>query len=124
VPLPKSLAHFNARVTNRITRRLAPWLPGFAVVTHVGRRSGRSYRTPVNVFRDGDTYVFALTSGRESDWVQNVLAAGGCEIETRRRRIVLTEPRLFTDASRRVVPVPVRWILRTIDSSDFLALSP
>jgi hypothetical protein len=47
MPLPKRLAGFNARVTNRLTRRGAGRLPGFGIVSHVGRRSGRAYRTPV-----------------------------------------------------------------------------
>ena len=42
---------------------LARWLPGFGVVEHAGRRSGRRYRTPVNVFRPGASYVIALTYG-------------------------------------------------------------
>ena len=124
MPLPKGLAHINKRVTNRITRRVAWWLPGFAIVTHVGRRSGRIYRTPVNVFRAEDRYVFALTYGRDSDWVRNVLAAGECEIETRRRKVVLANPELFTDTSRRYVPPPGRWILRAVDVEDFLAMTP
>jgi deazaflavin-dependent oxidoreductase (nitroreductase family) len=70
------MAWFNRHVTNRITRPLARSLPGFGVVEHAGRRSGRQYRTPVNVFRAGPSYVIALTYGVESDWVQNVLAAG------------------------------------------------
>src|SRR5438552_11975226 len=45
------LAAFNLAVTNRISSRFAPRLPGFGIVTHVGRKSGRVYRTPVNVFR-------------------------------------------------------------------------
>jgi deazaflavin-dependent oxidoreductase (nitroreductase family) len=109
-------------VTNRLTRHVAPWAPGFALVTHVGRRSGRVYRTPVNVFRDDGRYVFALTYGRDSDWVRNVLASGGCEIETRRRTIALCGPELFTDRSRRSVPRPARWILRMLAVDDFLAL--
>jgi hypothetical protein len=51
--LGRHVARFNPRVTNRITRPLARWLPGFGVVEHAGRRSGRRYRTPVNVFRSG-----------------------------------------------------------------------
>jgi deazaflavin-dependent oxidoreductase (nitroreductase family) len=65
------VARFNHRVTNRVTRPLARWLPGFGVVEHAGRRSRRHYRTPVNVFRAGTSYVIALTYGVESDWVQN-----------------------------------------------------
>ena len=124
VPLSKRVAHFNRRVTNRLTRRFAWWLPGFAIVTHVGRRSGRRYRTPVNVFRGDGRYVFALTYGRDSEWVRNVLAAGTCEMETRRQTVVLTNPELFTDPTHEDVPRAVRRILRALHVDDFLALTP
>jgi deazaflavin-dependent oxidoreductase (nitroreductase family) len=110
-------------VTNRITLRVAGRIRGFAIVTHAGRRSGRSYRTPVNVFRDGDRYVFALTYGPESDWVRNVLAAGACRIETRGRTVELVDPERFTDPTRHVVPIPARWILRLFSVDQFLAMS-
>lgn len=45
------LARFNIVVTNRITSLFAGWLPGFGILTHVGRKSGKVYQTPVNVFR-------------------------------------------------------------------------
>ena len=72
--LGSRLAWFNRHITNRITRPFAPRLSGFGVVEHAGRRSGHRYRTPVNVFRTGTSYVIALTYGVESDWVKNVLA--------------------------------------------------
>ena len=122
VPIPKSVARFNKHVTNHVTVHIATWAPGFAVVNHIGRRSNRRYRTPVNVFRDGDRYIFALTYGRDSDWVRNVLAAGSCEIETRRRRVLLTDPELTVDPTRHRVPRPVRWILGALDVREFLAL--
>jgi deazaflavin-dependent oxidoreductase (nitroreductase family) len=122
MPLPRSLASFNRRVTNKISRLVAGRLPGFGIVTHVGRRSGREYRTPVNAFRRGDEYVFALTYGRVSDWVRNVEAAGGCTMQTRGRIVRLTTPRRFTDPTRSPVPRPVRPILRLIDVDEFLAL--
>lgn len=49
----RRLAPFNKHVTNRLTLPLAPRLPWLGVVAHVGRRSGRTYRTPVNVFSNG-----------------------------------------------------------------------
>ena len=100
VPIPKRVARFNKRLTNRVTRHIASWMPGFALVSHVGRRSGQLYHSPENVFRDGDRYVFALTYGADSDWVKNVLAAGGCEIETRRKTVELRDPDRFTDPTR------------------------
>ena len=61
VPLPQRLARFNRVVTNRVAFPAARRVPGFGVVLHTGRRSGRSYRTPVNAFRTRDGYVIALT---------------------------------------------------------------
>src|SRR5690242_18534552 len=100
MPLPHSVARFNKKVTNRITGRLATRLPGFGVVIHTGRKSGRQYRTPINVFKRGDKYIVALTYGPNADWVRNVLASGGCTLETRGRTIRLTDPRLFHDERR------------------------
>jgi deazaflavin-dependent oxidoreductase (nitroreductase family) len=116
------MAWFNSRVTNRITRPLASWLPGFGVVEHAGRRSGRPYRTPVNVFRAGTSYVIALTYGVESDWVKNVLAARGCDLVTRGHRHRLTAPAIVHDGRRRLVPAPVRPVLRLLRVGDFLRL--
>jgi deazaflavin-dependent oxidoreductase (nitroreductase family) len=122
MPLPKRLARFNLHVTNRVLGPVARQLPGFAVVSHVGRRSGRVYRTPVNLFRDRDRYVIALTYGSDSQWVSNVLAAGAVEVETRGRRLHLVAPEIVHDAQRALVPEPVRPILRLARVSDFLLL--
>ena len=86
------VAAFNRTILNRITSRFANRLPGFGIVTHVGRKSGRLYRTPVNVFREPDRFLIALTYGRESEWVRNVLSAGGCQLETRRVLYQLSAP--------------------------------
>src|SRR5262245_8080386 len=120
----EAIARFNKQVTNRITVRLAGWMPGFAIVTHTGRRTGRTYRTPVNVFRNGERYLFALTYGAQSDWVRNVLAAGRCGIETRRRTVALVAPERFTDPTRQLIPAPARWILALLSVNEFLAISP
>jgi deazaflavin-dependent oxidoreductase (nitroreductase family) len=122
MPLPKRLARFNRHVTNRIVGPVARRLPGFAVVSHVGRRSGRVYRTPVNLYRDGDRYVIALIYGSDSQWVSNVLAAGSVDIETRGRRVHLAAPEIVRDARRSLVPEPIRSILRLARVSDFMLL--
>ena len=77
------LAKINIAVTNRITGLFAGWLPGFGILTHVGRKSGNVYRTPVNVFRPSNGFIIALTYSSQSEWVKNVLAAGVCELKTR-----------------------------------------
>ena len=91
------VAAFNLAVTNRITSRFANRLPGFGILTHVGRKSGRLYRTPVNVFRAPEGFLIALTYGRESEWVKNVVAAGGCQLETRGVLYQLSAPTIVHD---------------------------
>ncbi|MGH2585919.1 MAG: nitroreductase family deazaflavin-dependent oxidoreductase [Dehalococcoidia bacterium] len=122
MPAPQWLARVNRAVTNHITGPLAPHLPGFGVVVHTGRRLHRRYRTPVNVFPHGDRYIVALTYGAGSEWVKNVLASGGCTLETRGRRLRLSQPRLFHDEQRRAMPAPVRVVLGVLNVSDFLEL--
>src|SRR5579864_9672305 len=87
------LAKINIAVTNRITGLFAGWLPGFGIVTHVGRKSGKVYRTPVNVFRVPTAFIIALTYSSQSEWVKNVLAAGGCELKTVGMKYQLVAPR-------------------------------
>src|SRR5580693_7550733 len=117
------VAAFNLAVTNRITSRFAGRLPGFGIVTHVGRKSGKVYRTPVNVFRAPEGFLIALTYGRESEWVKNVLAAGGCELETRGVSNKLNASAIMHDPTRRRFPFPVRIVLRLIGATDFMQLS-
>jgi deazaflavin-dependent oxidoreductase (nitroreductase family) len=124
MPLPDWLAEVNRTVTNRLTRPVAGHLPGFAVVVHTGVRTGKRYRTPVNLFRSGERYVIALTYGRDRDWVRNVLAAGGCEIETRGRSVRLTDPRIVRDERGRPVPIAIRPFLKALGVTEFLELRP
>ena len=120
--IPRTVASFNKHVTNHLTSGFANHLPGFAVVTHVGRVSGRTYRTPVNMFRQGDDYVFPMTYGRDADWVRNVDAAGACDVTTRGRTVRLVAPRHYADPARRDVPAPVRTALRLIKVDEFMSM--
>jgi len=117
------VAGFNLAVTNRITSRFADRMPGFGILTHVGRKSGRVYHTPVNVFRAPDGFFIALTYGRESEWVKNVVAAGGCQLETRGVVYQLIRPTIVSDRTRRRFPPIVRTILAIIGANDFMQLS-
>ena len=89
---------------NPVMQVVAKRLPGFAILTHRGRKTGRTYRTPVNVFRRGDTYLFFLTYGSDAQWVRNVLSSGSCSIETRGRVVELVQPELVTDPELRPAP--------------------
>jgi hypothetical protein len=77
-------------------------------------RTGRMYRTPINVFRRGNEYYFFLTYGSDVQWVKNILATGSCSIETRGRVIELVEPELITDPELRPAPPHVRFVERRI----------
>jgi len=124
MPAMRFMRPFTIRFINPVTRRFAGHLPGFAILIYRGRQSGRLYRTPMNVFRHGEDYVFALTYGSDVQWVRNVLAAGGCELEMRGGKVRLTDPRLFVDPKQRVMPLPVRLFLRPMRVTEFLAMRP
>ena len=114
--------HVATRYLNPITRPFAGWLPGFAILTHVGRTSGRTYRTPINVFRRGGDYVFFLTYGPDVNWVKNVLAAGRASLRTRGRDMELVDPVLIHDPERRLAPPAVRMIGRALGATRFLRM--
>ncbi len=122
--LPRGLARFNRVVTNRITRPFAAVLPGFAVVTHKGRRTGRTYRTPVNAFRRADGFVIVLTYSSHTDWVANVMAAGGCRLVHLGRGVDVDQPVLVADApAQERFPNLLRPLLRVLGVREALLLT-
>jgi deazaflavin-dependent oxidoreductase (nitroreductase family) len=123
MPAPRWVARANKAGLNRLTKLIAPWAPGWAVVIHRGRKSGRMFRTPLWAFRRNGGYVIALTYGPGADWVRNVLAEGGCELETRRRHYQLGAPRLYRDENASDMPAFIRVMLRrVIKAPEFLSL--
>jgi deazaflavin-dependent oxidoreductase (nitroreductase family) len=121
--LPHWLTRVNLAFTNRLTRPLAARLPWFAVVEHVGRRSGQLRQTPLNAFdRGSGRWTVALTYGPDVQWVRNVLAAGRCRMMVQGRWIELAEPRRYHDPARRHVPLVVRWALTVLHVEWFLEL--
>jgi deazaflavin-dependent oxidoreductase (nitroreductase family) len=117
------LAKINIAFTNRITSLFAGWLPGFGILTHVGRKSGRVYRTPINVFRASNGSIIALTYSSQSEWVKDVLAAGGCELKTRGKEYQLSSPNVVHDPTRRRFPIPVRLVLRIVGADEYMELA-
>src|SRR4029077_10768323 len=117
------LAKINIAFTNRITGLFAGWLPGFGILTHVGRKSGKVYRTPVNVFRGSNGFIIALTYSSQSEWVKNVLAAGECELKTRGKKRQLSSPKVVHDPSRRRFPFPVRFVLKAVGADECMELA-
>jgi deazaflavin-dependent oxidoreductase (nitroreductase family) len=118
----RAIRPFATHVVNPLARRFAGWWPGFGILEYRGRTSGRTYRTPINPFRRGDGYVFALTYGSDVDWVKNVIAAGGCTLRTRGRTVHLVQPEVFVDPSRRLMPRVVRIVLGLGRVTEFLRM--
>lgn len=122
MPIPRWVRSFSKIVTHRLTGPFAPRLPWFGVLVHVGRRTQRTYRTPINAFRTPDGYVFALTYGTDTDWLRNVQASGECTLVTEGRAVKLRRPRLFHDERRRAMPWVVRPMLALIGVADFVEM--
>lgn len=75
------------------------------VLTHRGRRSGRRYRTPVELLAgspSGDMFVLPF-AGHRSDWFRNVTAGGLVEGSCRGRSGPLTWRLADTDEALRVL---------------------
>ena len=121
MPFPRTLARFNKHVTNRFTLLFAGWIPPLATVIHLGRVSGRKYRTPIMAFPTDQGFVFALTYGRDVDWVKNLFAAGEGIIEYGGSEFPLISFRFITFGEvNAVFPLPVRIFLRLLSVEDCL----
>ena len=114
-PLPHGWLHFLAR------RVLTPWLIRLGVagrrhspiglVFSVGRRSGRSYATPLAIHRRGDRLLIPLTYGPNARWCLNVREAGACRVRLAGRVLDATTPRVLGRATLpRSLREPYRWV--------------
>ncbi len=95
----------------------------FAVIHHVGRRSGKPYETPVIVEPVNSGFVFALTYGPEVDWYRNVLAAGHGTIVWHGKEYAIEQPEtLDVKAGVRAFPFPERLILSLLGIRHFFRM--
>ena len=106
--VPRAVAKFNRRITNPVARSLTPWLPCLGTLEHVGRKSGRHYRTPLLVFKTQDGFVILIGYGPQTDWLKNVLAGGPTVLHKRGKALALASPRIVSkaDAAPLVTPAP------------------
>ena len=96
-------------------RLVAGRLPPLGLVRHSGRRTGRSYATPVLAFGTSGNLVIALVYGARSDWVKNVVTAGRAEVVRFGKAREYSEPRLAAaDEGLRLVPAILRPALRLV----------
>ena len=75
-------------VMNPIQLRRAGQPGAYAgIIRHHGRRTGNAYETPVGILADGGGFLVALPYGPGTQWLRNVLAAGGAELVTEGRTV-------------------------------------
>lgn len=117
MPMPRWWGHVNKRLFNPRAVAGGRW----PVLTHVGRGSGATYRTPLDAHPVEGGYLFVLVYGSGSDWVQNVLAAGRARLTVDGTDQEVTAPRLVgRDEAFRVLPAEVPRPPRLLRITEFL----
>jgi deazaflavin-dependent oxidoreductase (nitroreductase family) len=112
-----------ARATTRLMRPLAGkrWNPIFSVVRHSGRRSGRTFETPVAARRVRDGFVLALAFGSGANWYRNLLAAGSGVIRWRGVDYPIGAPEPMGEQEALVAFLPIqRAGLRAADIDGYI----
>jgi deazaflavin-dependent oxidoreductase (nitroreductase family) len=114
----------NKHVTNKLMIHIAGKRFGhFAVLGHVGRKSGKLYQIPIiaEPFQNG--FVVALTYGKNVDWYKNVAAKGSCSLRWKNKDFQLVRP-VFIDREIGLMAFPamLRSGLRVMGIRDFLKL--
>lgn len=106
---PRWYARWNRIATNKLVRLWAGWVPAMGLLTHVGRKSGRSYRTPLNVFPTvTGVAVFLPYGANTTEWLKNLQAAGEAELQRYGKTFRVSAPRVTTKAEAQPL-VLARW---------------
>jgi deazaflavin-dependent oxidoreductase (nitroreductase family) len=124
MPIPLWVTRFNRRVTNPVLGTISDRVWPMATLHHVGRSSGRRYRTPVFAFTTSRGVVIALTYGTQVQWLRNLEVAGGARMVRRGQVLALSAPvRLHGDDGARLVPAAIRAGLRVMKVDDFVEVT-
>jgi deazaflavin-dependent oxidoreductase (nitroreductase family) len=84
---------FSKRWLNPMQMRTAGQPGAYAgVIRHIGRRSGRTYETPVGPIASASGFLIAMPYGRRPDWLRNVLASGEATIRLEGRSYSVDQP--------------------------------
>ena len=124
-PLLYRMRSFNKHILNRFTSRIARSSHGFfALIRHVGRRSGTTYETPIIVVPVTNGFIIALTYGSQVDWYRNVIAAGRSEMIWHQREYAVDQiaPLAMEDALPQF-PAPLRMVLRAQHVNQFIRMA-
>ena len=119
---PNRMRYVAKHVINRLTSRHAGSEKSpFAILHHVGRRSGKPFETPIMVARLDEDFVLALTYGPKVDWYRNLQANGQGSLTWHGKiyTIEKIEP-LDRHTGLAVHHLHERIILRILDIQNFL----
>lgn len=122
--LARRRAEFNRRFVNPVVEPLAGYLPLWSAVDHVGRRTGKQYRTPVTAFATSDGVAVLLPYGADTDWVRNLQAAGSGKVVVDGRSLLVENPRVVPVAEALdTMRDPWRRLLRVLPVQSALLLT-
>ena len=112
-----------ARATTRLMLPFAGkrWFGFFSVVRHTGRKSGKTFETPVAARRIPDGFVLALAFGSGAHWYQNIRAASGGTIRWRGTDYPVGAPETIDREQALVAFLPIqRAGLRALDIDGYI----
>jgi len=120
----RRLRTFVKHFINPVLRNLTRGSRGpFALLRHVGRRSGKTYETPIMVFRARDGFIIVLTYGPQVDWLRNLQAAGQGSLRWHRQEYVFRKPELIdAQTAEQALPPLIKRVLRLRGVHEFVKL--
>ncbi len=108
------LRRFNRRVTNPIMMTFAGRRI-YAVVHHIGQKSGRAYATPVLAMPFNEGFVIPLPYGDHVDWCRNAIAAGRFSLQWSGKTYTVAAPQIVDPAT--ALPAFPPWVQRILNRS-------
>jgi len=118
------IRRINKHFTNKVLIHISGKKFGhFAILSHVGRKSGKLYRIPIIAEPIENGFVIALTYGVKVDWYKNVSAYGGCSLTWKKKEYTLINPAFIKkEIGVTAFPKVFRSVLRKKDIQYYLKL--
>jgi deazaflavin-dependent oxidoreductase (nitroreductase family) len=110
---------------NPVLRNLARSSYGpFALLRHVGRKSGQTYEIPIMVWRVVDGFVIVLTYGPQVDWLRNLQATSQGTLSWHRREYSFQTP-IFIDeqTAQAALPAFIQGFLARRGTHEYVKLT-
>lgn len=107
---PMLMRRWNSLTRTVAGKRFAP----LAILEHTGRKSGKTFKTPLASFRFRDGFLLPLPYGPQVDWCRNALASGHAVLHRNGHAYRLERAELITldDTVLRNLPAPLRMSIK------------